>query len=297
MRNPEVAHLWMSGNTPAGSGSNFSFSGGSLFSYYTMIAARRVNKDGVVVVFIDNTIYSRTTSSKHMPHVVRATNHYLRVFYSVEECQQDEDIKHLPLLPNEVTDVVINHYMRKQIDELVTRATRARTRADELLTDAIDLAETLNNVLDWYGSSLERFDATEFKRHLGTKMEELKQQQLERERKAQEKDALDFQAWLEGTSNKVPSSFKNGKTAYLRISPVDKKTVETSLDANFPVKSCELLYRLWKKGEYISDKDLQISIGNYNLNWLDPAKGIKAGCHFVSAEEIERFAAVIGLKG
>lgn len=297
MKNQETAHLWMSGSKSAGSGSNMSFANGNLFSYNTMIAARRTNSQGDVIVFIDNTYYSRTTSSKHMPCVERASRNYLRVFYSVEECNADPKISKRPILPNDVKDDVINWYLRKEIDTLLLKASRARQNKELLTREVIEKAELLNNVLDWFGSKLERYDINKLKEEFSSQLEEIREKERQRQLRQEKRDRKEFAEWLEGTSNKVPSSFMKAAEAYLRVSPKNPAVVETSQGALFPLESCELLYKLWQRGTAISEEQAQrISIGHYRLTWLDPEKGIKAGCHFVPKTEIERFATVIGLR-
>lgn len=86
--------------------------------------------------------------------------------------------------------------------------------------------------------------------------------------------------------------------ALLRLT-LDRKTIETSQGARFPVEDAlrafPLIARLKARGQGWERNGSQIPLGPYQLDKVLPNGNVRAGCHVVSWDEIERIARQLGL--
>lgn len=132
----------------------------------------------------------------------------------------------------------------------------------------------------------------QLKNQVETQRKERAKKQAEANAKRLERAKEILAQWLSGESVTVPWVLT---TAYLRVSPNDPETVETSRCAAAPLehvkKALPLVLRALNSGaEFVPDADIRL--GHYRLNSV--ANGIvTVGCHRFEQAEILRFEAVL----
>jgi hypothetical protein len=291
--NKEIAHLWINrAGQPYAQSNSQHFDCNKFYSYGTQIGYLITNDKGDRAVIIDRTKYSVTTSS-HQSALLFACNHLTTFKY-----EKDKDLRKSP---EEITADSLYNYYQRLAAELQLKAQRARKNKLYLIEESRDNLRKCNQVIDFFEAShLERIDET----HLDTLIQELTVKEIEAQKIREEKelaklasrleqDKEDFHAWLDNKIRNFPSSY-NSKGIFLRVK--ERDMVETSRGATFPLDSCQTLYRLYKRS--IKEDKAYIEpfkVGNYNVEHISK-KGIKAGCHHIQPDEIERFASSIGLK-
>ncbi len=269
--NGEVAHAWAHRNSASGQGSHFYFEGDTIYSYGSHFPIARHYKG---VVLFTTAGYSVTTS-RHIGITRYAVNH-LTVFNVADPTSNPgaKDVKNY----------------KSEIERLGLLAARAKNPADAL--------ERLKSQVD---------EANRFCAHFGFKtrfsipddatlavLKERAKKSAERERKAkaarEAKALVDAQEaigkWLSGESVQIPYSIDR---VYLRA--IDGE-MQTSKNARVPLAEAQKAFRfatlMRAKGWHRNGE--QFSVGQYQLDAVNES-GVIAGCHRVSWDEIERFAA------
>jgi len=279
-----IAHAWIHKQTEAGQCANASFAGDNFYSFSTLIAHRRRNKKEEEAIFLDTYQYSVTTA-KHQSAVLSAASHLLLVTY-------DSDV--INARPDEINAKGLAKYYRQGIEDKIDEARRSKRYYNSLLNEARDMAVKLNAVLDWFGSKLPRYDLAALEVRLREVFDE--KSKPTNGKSPEESDQEGLQKWFAGKRKTVPERLRYGNKAYLRLHPEQPSVVQTSKNVLFSVEEAKLLYKLWNQGVILEGISAnQIKIGGYMLNKLIPGDCIIVGCHTVFAEEIERFATVLGL--
>ena len=109
-------------------------------------------------------------------------------------------------------------------------------------------------------------------------------------------DVEKIAAWRAGE----PVSLSWNLPCMLRVKPGKPNTVETSMRAEVPLTHAERVYRLilaiMAKGEDWETNGHTIPVGVYKVDRISKEGELRAGCHTIKFEEIDRFAGERGWK-
>lgn len=302
---PEVIHLWAQQCQDEAHSGNVSFKpssyggaiGDVLYSYSTPIAAFRESAKGKVV-FLNNYSYSHTTSG-HQSDVRSAVTQPIFEYDAIPKwvaqdvpyiCGRRSSYVDAP--PDRVEPSRIwQQYHDIYVALLGTACLKKFSRtSDERKNMAFRFAEKANSLKEYFELSdadcpLLSFEITQ---ELQTALDAANAKKLEREKLAFEKSKQERLDWLAGISHHYPNSHTN--PIVLRVHPSEPNRVQTSRGAVVPLRACASLYKAFKSQSMPDD----VSVGNFTLEGVFDW-GIKIGCHDIQADELERFAAVIGL--
>ena len=293
----EIGHLWAHQSQPEAYTSTKNKSFGyhdkpdNFYSYGACIGNRRVNQRGEVAFFLSTYNHSVTTSV-HQSGLRRAA--YGDLIFVAE---MDT--------PQSWTAQDLWHYYQEASKASIEKAGRCRKTFNRIdaLRDAVRYTELCNKALDWFDSDLIRLDVPQSIKDRIKRLEEnyekeleLERQEREAQRIAQQQNDLDYYIlWLSGVTATFPQSYSN--KIYLRLNPEDPNQVQTSRGVSFPVTHCGPLYTIFRACKSTGKEFKPTSrfmIGPYQLDVITP-EYIQAGCHKILADEVERFAEILGL--
>ena len=307
----ECIHVWAQMCQDEGRSSNVSFRpsstslevGDVLYSYDTAIAAFRETPNGAKVVFLDSYSHSSCTS-KHQSAVHYSVTQPIYSYDYIPHWVRD-DVNYLSgrrgsrrdNSPHTVKPESIWQQYKEIFDALV--ATVRQKRFARTACERLNMARKYGTLANSIKRSFNLDNLPDVELVITPQMQEYvelaEQKKAEKEKREKEKvqrdierTAIDREKWLTGHCNYFPHAYQF--PIALRLSPSDASRVETSRGAFVPVKVCERLYRSFKERQMPTD----VRVGNYTLNEVSE-NGITIGCHKISADELERFAKVIGI--
>lgn len=123
--------------------------------------------------------------------------------------------------------------------------------------------------------------------------------QIEREKIARAEFADKLRAWLDGADIELPYVYRYGTngadaTDYCRVRG---DVVETSRGASAPLshvkRAWRLIGRLIERGETWQRNGHTIHVGHYQVDSVDSAGNVRAGCHTFNRAEMVRFGAIL----
>jgi len=282
-----VAHLFANQSQPEArnSGDYYYFNLPSIYSFGSHFEiARHVEFKGKhCVLFTQRTCGQRT--SKHLSDTWRALRGQL--VFDVPECGSSHA-------------QVVENYLQKQIDEMV-KATRARIHADWHLGAARSIAEQANAYIDFF-----ELDAP----HLSTVIDpetlasaRAKADNFSEARKAavkkraeerEEQEEKELAEWLAGTRHSLPWNQRQRK-CFMRVKG---DIVQTSQGAEFPVSHAKRIFkviaRCVKSGVPYQKNGHSEKVGLFEVDSISTDGTVRAGCHTILPDEIERIAKLIG---
>ncbi len=309
----EVAHIWAQRNQSKGKGGNIFFEGNTIYSYgyHFPLATFITNKAGETKVLLNSDNYSVSTS-KHKGYARQAVNHYTRLYAPtaiVKACTSTSDTKHKQLLA-----VAIEQTERKLVQQAQAATNRrtAKKKADEIAL-ATDFYKTTEELLAFFGI---KFPAKTVKLYetliadyskvvyaftASQKREaakRLKAQEAEKQARIEEaQEAIPL--WLAGeslTMKQLGLVRYDLPHALLRVTGEE---IETSQGARFPlshaVKAWPLIHSLKEQGKEWHTNGHTLHLGSYSVDSIDAQGNVKAGCHYVKYESIERVAKQLNL--
>jgi hypothetical protein len=285
--NDMVAHVWAQQDQDHGRNSNDSISfHGSTISSYSMRIAKFLDCKNVLFT---SEGYSVTTS-QHKNIIRQAISSYCDIF-TVPEIEITIGTKHNYTKEQNKKNHKINlAFYKKEIDNTVLSAARARSNKQWLEQQALDLVNECNLYIDTF--------------KLRNKHVELpnKDQILEDAKKAQKSKARKEKArikqllidskekiekWCNGESVSIPRNIDT----MVRIKGED---IQTSQNATFPIKHAKLALKIIencrKNKEIFKKNGRSIKLGYFEIDSIDHNGNVKAGCHYVKYEQIERIA-------
>lgn len=307
--NKQCAHVWAQQSQPSGHSQHMSFDGPTLYSYTTPIAKiYEPRPDGLAdggVVLITSRRYSATTSSKHIPACRQAVVHMCE-FY-VNNCVANSKREHAENL----------ELLRVAFDKEARRMERARNDGGychlRRMAEAIDAyaaafgLPSLNQVsvstvreseIAQTRLAAQRKRETPAYLALQARKQKIRDAKEEAERIERNRtDAEKIARWLSGESDAAPYSVQfqpAGTGALLRVA---HSRVETSLGANVPLADAMYAIRFIKivkaRGVAWNENGETLPVGQFRVNHIDTNGDIKAGCHRIMFEEIERIAPMV----
>lgn len=313
----EVIHLWAQQCQDEAHSSNVSFKtskrygedgsdiGDVLYSYSTPIAAFRESALPTAdnpeakqrVVFLNSYSYSHTTSG-HQHDVYSAVTQQIFDYDNIPKWVS-QDVPYICGRRSSYLDApdrvepsrIWQQYHDIYVALLETACLRKFSRtSDDRKNMAFSFASKANSIKEYFALSdadcpILSFEITD---ELQAALDAANAKKAEKERRDFERTKKERLDWLQGIGHHYPSA--HTFPIVLRLSPSDAERVETSRGAFVPLKVCERLYRAFKARQMPDD----LRVGNYTLNEVTE-QGLTIGCHKISAQELDRFAKVIGL--
>ncbi len=323
--NYQLAHVWAQQNQEEGRShnGNFHFSGDTLYSYSTPIA--RIVK-GVALVTCES--YSVTTRGKHIGPALSAVAH--RPCFRVPflgatggRAFSHPDAKNM----REVHKGNLAHYA-KRYEEERARLMRCRdlqapgtplggiasTRDEYIRAFKLRAPKPFPVVADAEAISA-KHAARLAKRNSPKEIAKREREKIRREEKERAQHAAlyaeiaaNVDKWRAGEN--VPLRLRNpsvrkhyGQGAYIQhahtLLRVNGEEVETSQGARFPLahgkKAWPFIQGVKERGEGWQRNGHAIHLGSFAIDEITPDGDVRAGCHLVKFEEVERMAKELGL--
>lgn len=294
MKNTEIAHVWASRQKDSGKNGNIRFDNTGIYSYNFQMASFRRTNDNSLVVFVNFSAQSNTTTN-HINKIISSVTHYNTYVYNIiPEYAIDADYITERSVnesrPNHINPLDIwNQY--HQIYQLVLASTLIKKYSKTLakrLDCARMYARDANRLAIEFNLELPELSVViddNIQSIIDSENKRIADNRVKRFNKTQENRDL----WLAGKIANYPDAIVN--PVVLRINPLDNTEVETSRSAMVPLSVCNRLYKTFKCNMMPDD----LSVGKYKLRNVS-LDNIQIGCHTILADELERFADIIGLK-
>jgi hypothetical protein len=289
----EIPHLWMHKvqESARNAGGNLYFNGDTIYSYgsHFPLATHVQNAKGKPAILINSGSYSVTTSGHQS--AVRQAIPSDAVTFTVPYLSEDR------YLSNDQARNV--KHFQDEIEQASIKASRARSNRDWLLGSAVKYAESLKAYCTFFGLKCPKVKLYGVNDLPSLKADLIKKQIAEtKKRKAEEKqrELAAIKAAEEGIA-----AFRAGED-YSRFNlynvptmlRVNGEEVETSKGARIPidhaVKGLRFVRAVIAKGEDWQSNGHTFHLGHYALDRVSKDGTIKAGCHVITLDEIERIA-------
>jgi hypothetical protein len=278
-----VAHLWANraqDSARNGDSGNLYFDGDTIYSYgsHFPIARHVETKHGHAVLFTTRN-YSQTTAG-HKCIVARACRH-LTVFYVQHVCDTNRKGQ-------------FAEYRGRYV-ALARQYSRARSNKPWILDSLRNLVEEANRFAQFFGLR-SRLSLPADLAAMETECKTIERRERERKQRAEAKrrrEALErVQQWVDGKTDYSPGY----GPIRLRIKG---DHLQTSHGARVPlahaIKAFRIIKRLHDKGQAYERNGHTIHLGHFALDAVDAQGNVRAGCHNVAWEEIERIATLAGV--
>lgn len=275
----EVAHFWANKVQPMGKAGNVYFEGETIYSYGSHFPIAKHYQGGVAFT---SRSYSHSTS-KHKSVTRRAIPGGTCVVY----VPRPDATAHSQMLT-----------VRRSVEELLDKASRARERKAILMAQAMQEAGDFNTYAEWRGEEC-RITVSSDLSAFREEMRAAEMAAIERDRKraaeAEARNAEGIAEWVAGGRAPCPHTVR----PKLRLSTLDgDRVVETSWGAVIPVRHAERIWPLiLKRRDAGAGLVLPspVRVGNYTMTAIRGDGSIVVGCHDIAFEEIERIAQQLGL--
>jgi len=281
----EVAHVWAQQIQYQGRSSNIFFCGKTIYSYGEHFPLARFEKKNVVLM--NSNAYSVSTS-KHQSIVLRAidldTVKVFQVPYTGSEREKRCDWEN-----------VKNYF--KEFERFLDKASRARSNYSYYLARAKSSRE---HAFEYCKEFRCRRHLKKFDFDFDFDSDSVKEKVSKIKIREKENEARRI-ALMESALKKGVIKWRNGENVLIQNHPItllrlssDGKTVETSKRAYFPLEDAKRAIRfvnaVVKKGEPWKRNGERFKIGIYHLDTVSACGDVKAGCHNVKFQEIERLS-------
>ena len=300
----QIAHRWAQMHSKLSLRGHAMFADGfSIFSYGrhfeiarwtpTLASERARMTQGVPAMCVLLTSEKRSIStSKHTTYVWRAIPSRAWVFALPSSLWGD----HKASLA----------YFETQALDALGRASRARVnaawytqQAETLLTSAERYA--LAFAVKWTRADMTALQARAAKRVAAQAAEARKaaKHRAEAEAARRAREANDFAAWRAGEGQFVPASWRCAPdgSAYLRL---HEDELQTSQGASVPlahaVKAFRFVKLIRERGEGWTANGRSVRVGHFTVDSIDARGNMRAGCHLLTWSEIDRAAALAGVR-
>lgn len=304
----ECCHVYAQRNQARGNSGNVFFEGNTIYSYgYHFPMASFIETKEGLKCFINSDSYSPSTS-KQQSFVRQAVSHYDRIYVS------GKILKMLigPYTPNELCESVIEQTRNAIVEcSKLAAARRMATKKANDIANGIAAYEANVKLLALFGlkmpvaiTKLKDTMTTDLNSVIKANDKAIKaaKRKLDKARaKAQaerEKEALEASKdWLAGDDgHTVSHALYHSPVTYLRIKGA---VIQTSQRAEFPIKHAKLAFKyivdcIQNKKEFHTNGKT-IHLGHYQIDSIDIEGNVKAGCHYVKYDQIERIAKELGL--
>lgn len=301
--NRQCVHIWAQQNQSNGrsSNGNLFFEGKTIYSYgYHFPLASFATND---TVLINSDSYSVSTS-KHQGYVRQSVNHKNRI--SVCSSVLKHFISERGF--GKSTQHALAQSALSEVNSLIEKAAKRKARkyAAQDILEAQGVLERAEHIFTYFDAQLPK-DFIKAKKSLNNKdaqeliaFEKKRQEKIELERKAKyELDQAIYRAeclkWINNEETEV-SVFGCDKI-FLRINGDE---IETTKGARFPIEHAKKAFRAISTAKENSydyereyDRGFHYRLGHFTIDKIDAQGNVKAGCHFVEWDEIERIAKIL----
>ena len=280
--NDMVAHVWAQQSQSEGRSNSMSFRDTMLFSYAAIIG-RFVTHKGKTCVLLSTRSWSVTTSA-HQSRAASAVRHISPIFQVID---LGEKYGRGPsVLQN------LKNYAERIIN--AGKALERSRKYKNLLAEELQrLVAEANAYAEFFGSKRRFSSDMDFAQLLAEEKRQATREEKKRKReqerlKQQEQGAVE--AWLAGENVIFPYIWRNDNVR-LRVKG---DVLETSLGAQVPLEHCRRVLALIRSGQTYKHNGHTIHVGHFRIDEVDENGTVKAGCHTIQKEEIERVAALLG---
>lgn len=282
-KSSEIAHIWAHKSAPYGkSPGAMSFQGECFLSYGTVIA-RHILRNGKAAVILNDTSYSVSTS-KHQG-CVRQSIRGETVFHIGDVgrgCSLDF---------NGNEGKVLFEYAVGRSAEMLSKSQSARQRKEQYEGSAALWLERAQEVNVFFGlrrkvdqQTIERLKASA----QASAIKEAKKR-ADQEARARKEQAYAFEAWK---ANRPHEYFNH--SIFPTVFRIEGDELVSTHGARVPVTEAKtaLCFVLKHKVGGWHRNGSTCPVGHYQLDSINP-EGVKAGCHRITWEEIERLSAIL----
>jgi hypothetical protein len=315
--NHMVAHIWAQQNQSEARShnGNFWFRDSTIYSYRTPVARLVESKSGRVALVTSET-FSVTTSGKHMGPINRALDYgrfvpmfsvpfiasreYGGGYFNGKEwrAEHEANLRHIENCYYEARQRLLKSRDRQEwaLDSL--RQSYA-TRVQFAL--AFELDYTARDVDSDIAEIRARWTRLESARNDPSYIAKRERERERKEAREIAKASEQIEKWRNGESAVLDSRgrhyrYNSGLPVLLRV---QGDNVETSRGASIPVahakrawphiKNCRANATAWQRNGHA------IHVGHFQFDSIDIEGNVKAGCHFIRFDEMERLAVTLGL--
>lgn len=298
--NRQAAHVWAQQNQPSGrsNNGNMFFEGRTIYSYgYHFPMASFVTGD---TVFINSDRYSSSTG-KQQGYVSYAVNHKNRLYVSTRVIKSFAQEKEF----GKATQKALSDDAIREAKSWIEKAAKRKARkfaANDLIKAQGAMIQAEHIFVYFDAQPPKEF--REFKKTLSgddvqkvieaekSRLDKEEKARIKREKEAQEKLKISCLLWAEFKEHDMP--VYQSKKIYMRINGDE---IETTKGAKFPVshavKAFKVIRALKDKGQDWHKNGKTIHLGHFEIDSVDALGNVKAGCHFVEWDEIERLARIL----
>lgn len=289
----QVAHVWAQQTKERGKAGNIFFEGATIYSYGHHFAMARFvpNKRGERAVLFTTRGYSNTTS-QHLSAVRQAIYGLGLPVFHVHD-------------PSETPGPKAKADYKARSDSQFELALKARGRAVYHAGVAAEIAKEANEFSKFFG--------LRWKLPIPELSQEAKDKHREAAKRAaaavirregqRQRLALQALAFWESGATSLP---EESPLRHARILPTDPTylrvhgdSVETSRGAKVPIEHAKwlwpLILRQQEKGEAYVRNGHTIHVGEFAIERIEANGDIKAGCHFIKFDQIQKIARDLGL--
>ena len=293
-----VAHIWahQSQESARNQTGNFYFRGDTIYSYGEHFPIAKIYKRKKKTVVLFTTRGYSSTTAKHKRIVAGACSHL-----DVIECHTVD----LPAGDDLHGENVMR--FRHEITALAQRAMRARSNA-AYLWESVSRAAANANAM--FFGLLARFsvpNAENIQEHLKREAEREKRkakqdakrqaililQQEQLNHNARQLSLARLDQWMRGEYVELHFLHYRISNEPVRLR-IKGENVETSAGAEFPLAHALRALPAIRAGIPYKANGHSIHLGHFVIDEIDVEGNVKAGCHYVTREEIERIAAQLG---
>jgi hypothetical protein len=286
--NQEVCHIWASRNQESGKSGNLSFVKDRLLSYNWYCIGNFINDNTVLIV---NWTYSNSTA-RHMRYMNRA----IPDFYKKIPCYEPYDgygkIDHKKNIDNYL--ILIKNSFKSFKTAIKYKSGYFKTNKYEINL-LIDYCNLFNlSIPDYDNINLNKPEYLKEIENQEIKLKILEQKRIEKRNRLIEnsKDELIKleNSWINGETNKtslfIDKITRNIEFSQIRLR-VNNDIIETSLNANVPIREAKILFERINTGKDIKG----FRIGYYTVISINGT--LKIGCHNIELSEVYRIAKVL----
>ena len=293
----QVIHIWAhQSQDSARNGSNVSFNGKLLYSYSTVIAQIEEDKDGNKWAFLSNSSLTPMTGN-HVSSSRQATRH-MQQFYTPAFGDHWQEYARTPA-------VMIQEAAQEAQDDLKAAFAPRKRQATKFaaMQTYNNRRESIREVSTAFGIPFDMPEVnTDELAQYAAQVAERRREQRERERERQEKqrqeDAEQFKTWLETGAGRFPSSHRVYHADQITVQGEEVVTSQGAEAPLYHVIKALRFYDLQRNFEGAIDAPMykpyhtnghKIPLGHFTLDSIDEHGNVKAGCHYFTAAEIQRF--------
>jgi hypothetical protein len=190
-------------------------------------------------------------------------------------------------------------YLRDQLSEALAKVKTARKNKSWAIRHAEDCVRAGNEYARFFSLrsafalpdlDAERAKAAEYERREAERQAERQQQAEIRRQQEREKAQETLQKWLAGEAVSLPYWLFD--EVYLRVK---NDVVETSKGASVPLSHAIRLLPHIRSGKAFLRNGTTLRVGHFQVDAIDEAGNLTAGCHRISRQELDRIAQQLGL--